>query len=1154
MNFNALKPSFELPENGARAQVVPAAGAPDSLALCELAVRAKGAGRLLAVVAADPAAALRLFDEVHWLDPSLNLTFFPDWETLPYDSLSPHEDLVSERLLTLWRLANRSTQAAQDRTDVLICSALTAAQHIAPVSFVTGHTFFFRRGDRIAVHDIRANLVVAGYGHVDQVMAPGEFSLRGGVLDIFPMGSDAPFRLDLFDDEIDQIRRFDTETQRSTEMVDEIRILPGHEFSMDEESRTRFRYKWREVFAGAPEKCPVYTDIGNAIASGGIEYYLPLFFEKTATLSEYLPQDAVIVGVGNIEEAIQAFHTEISDRYRFLSHDLMRPALPPEAIVDNAQRFFEAIAPFARISLTGSNKTAFDLAIDRKAKDPAAKLKEYLARAVRLKRRVLIAAVSPGRSARLSELLSEAGIGLAEFSDFASFLDASEPIGLTVGPLYEGFELASPKIAVLTETELYQARASKRRSRIRETNTRIDAMIRDIAELKTGDPVVHVEHGIGRYQGLETMSTAEGSSEFVRIDYAAGAKLFVPVSQLHQISRYTGGEPENAPLHTLGKGDWEKAKKKAAQKIRDTAAELLNLYALREAKVGFAFEPKAGDYQAFCEGFAFEETPDQAAAIEAVLRDMESVRPMDRLVCGDVGFGKTEVALRAAFLAAMNGKQVAVLCPTTLLAEQHAQTFRDRFANWPVRIAELSRFRSGKETAAALKGLADGTVDIAIGTHKLLSESVHFSRLGLIVIDEEHRFGVRQKEKLKSLRAEVDVLTLTATPIPRTLSMSLEGIRDFSVIATAPERRLAVKTFVRRESKEMIREAVIRELKRGGQVYFLHNDVETILNRKEMLEALLPEARIAVAHGQMNERELESVMRDFYQQRFNVLLCSTIIETGIDVPNANTILIHRADRFGLAQLHQLRGRVGRSHHQAYAYLMTPGEGAVTKNAQKRLDAIQSLEDLGSGFYLSMHDLEIRGAGEVLGDEQSGEMQQVGFELYNQMLKNAVEAMKRGETPEIEHPFAGLAEINLHTPALLPEDYVPDVSGRLALYKKLSAAESIIELESVIDDLNDRFGKPPEAAQSLIATHRIRILSRALGIRKIDAAENAIVITFRANAPIEPSVLIAFLQSRRDARMFAPEKMRITVSTATGADRVRVIREILNALSAPRKEK
>ncbi len=1145
----AVDPAFRLPAPGARTQLPVVADAIDALALTQLARQARQEGRLLVVVCADASNMLRLSEEIQWFDPTLHVTVFPDWETLPYDTMSPHEDLVSERLQTLWRLSMRTEGHAHAQpVDILIASATTASQRIAPPSYVGGSTFFFSKGQNINLESLKHNLVLAGYGHVEQVMAPGEFCVRGGIIDVYPMGSNEPFRLDLFDDEIETIRRFDPETQRSIDETNEIRILPGHEFPMDAESQHAFRSRWREHFKGDPNKCPLYKDMGNGVAGAGIEYYLPLFFEQTANIAEYLPTDAVVATVGDVDAALRRYLTEITERWKFLSHDTERPALSPDLLVDSPERFFTSIAPFARLQIPPTpERLDVDLSVDRKAQDPAAKLKLYLAKAGVQKRRVLICAASLGRTARLGDMLREAGIDAVDVDDFRGFLGSSHAVCLAVSPLSGGMELAAPAVTILTENELYALKAGKRRSRVREANTNIDAMIRDISELKEGDPVVHIEHGIGRYQGLETMQMDEGPAEFVRIDYAGEAKLFVPVAQLHQISRYTGVDAEHAPLHHLGKGDWEKAKRKAAQKVRDTAAELLNLYAIRQSRVGFAFENHAPEYRAFCEGFVFEETPDQAAAIEAVVRDMYDIRPMDRLVCGDVGFGKTEVALRAAFVAAMNGKQVAVLCPTTLLAEQHAQTFRDRFAAWPVRIVELSRFRSGKETTAALAGIADGTVDIVVGTHKLLGDSVSFARLGLVIIDEEHRFGVRQKERLKSLRSQVDMLTLTATPIPRTLAMSLEGIRDFSVIATAPEKRLAIKTFVRRESKELIREAVIRELKRGGQVYFLHNEVETIENRRARLEEILPEARIGIAHGQMGERELEHVMRDFYQQRFNILLCTTIIETGIDVPNANTIIMHRADKFGLAQLHQLRGRVGRSHHQAYAYLLTPDEGAITKSAQKRLEAIQSLEDLGSGFYLSMHDLEIRGAGEVLGDNQSGEMSQVGFDLYNQMLKRAVNALKKGESVDVEHPFATLTEINLHLPALLPDDYVPDVASRLSLYKQLAAADTTVELENTIDELNDRYGKLPAPARALITTHRLRLVCKKLGIRKIDAADKAIVFTIQPKPNFEPMNMIRLLQTRRDLKMAGPDKVRMTVSTHDLDSRLGAIRVITNAL-------
>ena len=1140
----ALAP-YALPKPGRKLRLETLAGGIDALALASIVRKAKASGSMVLAVCADPADLTRLSDELGWLDPAVKSAVFPDWETLPYDNMSPHPDLVSERLESLYRLQSANPE---DKPDVFIASAITAAQRIAPRSYIASSTFFFDAGQKISTEELEKSFVAAGYGRVEQVVAPGEFCVRGGIIDIFPMGSAEPLRLDLFDDEIEAIRYFDPDTQRSTSSTKSIRILPGHEFPLDEDARTAFRTRWRERFSGDPNKARLYKDIGNGIAGAGIEYYLPLFFESTATLTDYLPENAVVVFIGDVHEALSRFFTETSQRAKFLSHDVVQPVLDAHELFEPVDDFFISIARFGRAVIECPQPgISRSIEIDRKAKDPTAKLKAFLDEQIVSGVRTLIMASSAGRAARLDELLSDTALNIEEVDCARGFVQGQAPVSLCVGPLHCGFVIASERLCVVTENELYSIKAAARRSRLKSRSTNIDAMIRDISELREGDPVVHAEHGVGRYKGLEAIQTSEGAAEFVRIDYAGEAKLYVPVAQLHLISRYTGADVEHAPLHALGRGDWEKARKKAAQKARDTAAELLHLYAMREARQGFEFTTESRDYEAFCEGFAFEETPDQAAAIDAVIADMHSPRPMDRLICGDVGFGKTEVALRAAFVAVMNGKQVAVLCPTTLLAEQHAQTFRDRFAAWPVKIALLSRFRTGRQTEEALAGLADGTVDIAIGTHKLLGEKVRFGRLGLVVIDEEHRFGVRQKERLKALRSEVDVLTLTATPIPRTLAMSLEGIRDFSVIATAPEKRLAIKTFVRRESKELIREAVVRELKRGGQVYFLHNEVDTIENRAEMLRELIPEARIAVAHGQMSERELEHVMRDFYRQNFNMLVCTTIIETGIDVPIANTIIIHRADKFGLAQLHQLRGRVGRSHHQAYAYLLTPGEGAMTKNAQRRLEAIQNLEDLGSGFYLSMHDLEIRGAGEVLGDEQSGEMAQVGFDLYTQMLKNAVKVMQQGKEPQFEHPFETLAEINLHMPALLPEDYIADVSSRLGLYKRLAASENRTELEAVVDDLNDRFGKLPEAARALVSAHRLRLLCRELGIRKIDAADSAVVFTFAPRPNFEPMALIRLLQSRTDLRMMPGEKLRLTISSSGLDARLRAVYTIINAL-------
>lgn len=1117
----------------------------DTQVLCALIERARQEQRLVFVVCADPADLSRLADELRWLDPSLHCVTFPDWETLPYDTMSPHADLVSERLETLWRLTQGQ---GQERVDVLIATATTAAQRICPRSYIAARTFFFREGQTVRTQQLEENLVAAGYGRVEQVMAPGEFCVRGGIVDIYPMGTDSPIRLDLFDDEIESIRYFDPDTQRSTQATQTVRILPGHEFAIDTEAQTAFRSNWRAHFSGDPNKSPVYKDMGNGVPAAGVEYYLPLFFETTETLIDYLTGDPIVVTIGDVTASLDRFRHEMCERQRFLAHDPEHPALPYDALYQTSEGFFSQTASLMRVAVSAPEPgLGVAIEIDRKAKDPAARLKAFLSEQRTQGRRTLIVTSSAGRQARINELLTERFDALPQAQNFAQFIDSDAPVMTCVGPLLAGFGLQSPAVTVLTENELYAGKVVARRSHIKSRTTNVEAMIRDISELKPGDPIVHIEHGVGRYYGLQTMQTDEGPKEFVRIDYAQEAKLFVPVAQLHLISRYTGGDNEHAPLHTLGRGDWDKARRKAAQKARDTAAELLHLYALRESRPGFAFTREGKDYEAFCEGFAFEETPDQAAAIDAVIADMQSDRPMDRLVCGDVGFGKTEVALRAAFVAVMNGKQVALLCPTTLLAEQHAQTFRDRFAAWPVKVAELSRFRTGKQTAETVAGLSDGTVDIVIGTHKLLSQSVRFDRLGLVIIDEEHRFGVRQKERLKSLRSEVDVLTLTATPIPRTLAMSLDGIRDFSVIATAPQKRLAIKTFVRRESKNLIREAIIRELKRGGQVYFLHNDVDTIAHRAEMLRELVPEARIVIAHGQMGERELERVMREFYRQVYNVLVCTTIIETGIDVPIANTIIMHRADKFGLAQLHQLRGRVGRSHHQAYAYLLTPDDGAMTKNAQRRLEAIQNLEDLGSGFYLSMHDLEIRGAGEVLGDEQSGEMAQVGFDLYASMLKSAVRALRKGEEPDLASPFETLAEINLHMPTLLPEDFVVDVSSRLQLYKQLAAAQSREEIEHVVDDLNDRFGKLPVPAQALIQTHRLRLTCKKLGIRKIDAADSAIVLSFQAKPNFDPMAMIGLLQTRKDLRMLGTDKIKMTVATDDLQSRMRAIRTLTNAL-------
>lgn len=1147
---SALDAQFQIPARASRAVLFPCKGAGDSAALAGLFEKSRKENTLLVLICEEASDALRFTEELSWLLPQAKIAFLPDWETLPYDTTSPHETLVSERLETLWRLTNGSKGTSPD---ILIVSACCAAFRFAPREFVCSNTFFYKKGQKLSLENLKHTLIESGYCRVDQVYAAGEFSIRGSLVDIFPMGAAKPFRLDLFDDEIDSIRIFDPDSQRSSVTVENIRILPGHEFPMDEASLNRFRENWRKTFEGDPTRSSVYTDTFDAIAAAGIEYYLPLFFDSTATLFDYLPATSLVVTYGDVDAAIRSFFKETEDRYNFLKHDAERPALEPKKFLLTAPEFFSAASSLSRVRLEKAKKALPDLAIERKAQKPLAKLEKFIEACFDERRRILICAQGEGRLSRIEELLQNNYHTTEQVSSFKEFLTSKIPLCLCQAPLANGFTLENPRAAVITESEIYLLRATVRKSRIRRSSDSLEATIRDIGELAEGDPVVHAEHGVGRYVGLETIDTPDGKSEFLRIDYAAGAKLFVPVSQLHLIARYTGADLEHAPLNSLGRGEWDKVKRKAAAKAHDTAAELLNLYAIRESRAGCQFAVKSSDYEAFAEGFDFEETPDQAAAIAEVLKDMTSGRPMDRLVCGDVGFGKTEVALRAAFVAVMNGKQVAVLCPTTLLAEQHARTFADRFAAWPVTVRELSRFRSGKEMTQTLEGLASGSIDIVIGTHKLLSEKIRFKSLGLVVVDEEHRFGVRQKERLKALRSEVDILTLTATPIPRTLAMSLEGIRDYSVIATAPEKRLSIKTFVRRESDDLIRQAVLREIKRGGQVYFLHNEVDTIGLRLERLKKLLPEARIGLAHGQMPERELESAMRDFYQQRYNVLLCSTIIENGIDIPNANTIIMHRADKLGLAQLHQLRGRVGRSHHQAYAYLLIPGKDALTKSAERRLEAIEKLDGLGSGFHLAMYDLEIRGAGEILGEEQSGEISKVGFELYTEMLKDAVESLKSGRALSLENPFGTTSEINLHMSALLPDDYVPDIAGRLTFYKRLATASHPAEIEAVIDDLADRFGKLPEPAKALIAVHKLRLRCKKLGIRKIDATEAGITFTFDEKPHFSPLTLVKLMQSRRDMRMIGPEKLRMTAVSHNLVERLRAIGVLVDPLLAENPE-
>jgi transcription-repair coupling factor (superfamily II helicase) len=1132
------------------------AGSADALLLAALGEREKAGHRLMAIVTADATDAQRLIEEIAFFAPGLRTALFPDWETLPYDTFSPHQDLISERLATLWRISQRDKDTG---ADVVIVPATTALYRLAPPSFLAGYTFHFKVKQKLDEARLKAQLTLAGYSHVTQVVSPGEYAVRGGLIDLFPMGAPVPYRVDLFDDEIDSIRTFDPDSQRSLYPVPEVRLLPGREFPMDDEARAKFRSRWRELLEGDPTKSRIYKDMGNGVATAGIEYYLPLFFDETATVFDYLGAQATVVLHGDLESAFQRFWQDTKDRYRLVQGDPDRPALPPEALFLGTEQFYARANAHAQLAIRPAIEDVADnahfqklgeLSVLRGAEDPLARLKAHVRNTAH---RVLLLAESDGRRESLLDFLRASQVAPPAFDSLAEFQASDEKLGIATAGLTAGFSWLEDGIDFVTETELFAAGPTTRRRKKQEQVSDVEALIKDLSELNVGDPVVHSAHGIGRYRGLINMDLGQGSSEFLHLEYADKATLYVPVSQLHLISRYTGVSADEAPLHKLGSGQWEKAKRRAAEQVRDSAAELLNIYARRAAREGHAFRYSPQDYETFANDFGFEETADQRAAIHAVIQDMISPQPMDRLVCGDVGFGKTEVALRAAFIAVTGGRQVAFLAPTTLLAEQHYQTLVDRFAKWPVKVAEVSRFRSGKEISAALKGIADGGVDIVVGTHKLLSESTHFKNLGLLIIDEEHRFGVRHKEAMKALRAEVDVLTLTATPIPRTLGMALEGLRDLSVIATAPQRRLAIKTFVRNEGNGVIREAVLRELKRGGQVYFLHNEVETIENRRQKLEQILPEARIAVAHGQMPERELERVMRDFVAQRFNLLLCSTIIETGIDVPTANTIVIARADKFGLAQLHQLRGRVGRSHHQAYAYLMVPDTEGLTKHASQRLEAIQQMEELGSGFYLAMHDLEIRGAGEVLGENQSGNMMEIGFQLYNEMLSEAVASLKAGREPDLLSPLSVTTEINLHAPALLPDDYCGDVHLRLSFYKKLATAKNTDQIDALLEEIVDRFGKLPPQAQTLIDVHRLRVIAKPYGVVKVDAAPGIITITFRPNPPIDSMRIIELIQKNRHIKLAGNEKLRIERELKEPKDRAQMVRDVLRSLGQPRTQ-
>jgi transcription-repair coupling factor (superfamily II helicase) len=1117
------------------------------LALRQLASQHNG---LILVIAEHSTAAQHLHDQLAFYlsNDKPPLLQFPDWETLPYDIFSPHQDITSERLECLYRLPELNR-------GVLVVPVQTLMNRLAPREYIEQRSLIIQAGQQLELDTFRQRLVKSGYTAVSAVMEHGEFAVRGALLDLFPMGSHFPFRIELLDDEIETIRTFDPENQRTIEVVEQLRLLPAREFPLDENGVRHFRQAYRVAFEGDPQQSAIYRDVSDGLAPPGIEYYLPLFFEQTSTLFDYLPANTLIVTAAVNTAATEHFYAEILHRYEQARHDLSRPLLAPERVFLPPAEMatltkqhpcvlwqgFEYEQPTA---VNFASETPPSLLLDVRAAEPTDKLKHFLAD---FAGRVLFTAETTGRRETLLEILREHQIQPRLFDSWSQFEAADDKLGITVAPLEQGLLLSNPHIAVIAESQLFGQQVLQRRRR-KSTQRDTENLVRNLAELNIGSPVVHEEYGVGRYLGLQMLEVGGMQGEFLTLEYADHDKLYVPVSSLHLISRYTGVSPENAPLHKLGSGQWERAKRKAKERVRDVAAELLNIYAKREARTGYAYPMDEGQYRAFCAQFPFEETADQQAAIDQIIAKMRAPQPMDHLICGDVGFGKTEVAMRAAFIAVMAGKQVAILAPTTLLTQQHAQTFRDRFADWPVRVESLSRFRSKKEQDKVIKELGEGKIDIVIGTHKLLQADVKYKNLGLVIIDEEHRFGVRQKERFKALRAEVDILTLTATPIPRTLNMAMSGMRDLSIIATPPARRLAIKTFVSQWNDQLIVEACTRELKRGGQVFFVHNEVETIERQTDKIRQLLPEARVGFAHGQMRERELEQVMTDFYHQRFNILVCTTIIETGIDIPNANTIIINRADRFGLAQLYQLRGRVGRSHHRAYAYLIIPHISAITDDARKRLEAIESIETLGAGFTLATHDLEIRGAGELLGDEQSGQIQEIGFTLYTELLERAVKALKEGKTADLDLTDINKPEVDLHLPALIPEDYLPDVHERLIMYKRIANAEDDHALKELQVEMIDRFGLLPSQLKTLFEITRFKNQAAGMGIKKIDIGASGGRIVFTDKPNIDPMRIIELIQTKSSVyKLDGKDKLRINQSLEAPGTRLQFVADLLQHL-------
>ena len=1108
------------------------------------------------VITADTREAIALESEINFYlkGTDIPILAFPDWETLPYDHFSPHSDIVAQRLTTLYHLPTT-------HHGVLIAPVATIMQRLLPQTYLNSHALLLKTGTQLDREQFRSTLEQAGYRHTSQVMEHGEFAIRGSLIDLFPPSSKLPFRIDLFDDEIESIRTFDPADQRTIDKIEKVELLPAREFPLNENSIKYFRQRFRESFDTNAKQGSIYRDVSNGFAPTGIEYYLPLFFEQTATLFDFLPENYSCFASETADAALEAFWLQINNRYEQQRHDIERPLLSPDTLYltpTKAREYLKARPPIElkrnEIDLTlqkdGENfvcEAPPSLPINPRIEAPLTTLKNFIAE---FSGRILFAVESAGRREALLDMLHGARIRPQGINSWRDFLSADTELAITVDLIEDGCVLPHKKLAVITEKQLLGERAKQNRRR-RAATRDADAVIANLSDLHPGAPVVHLDHGVGRYLGMTTLDVGDIETEFLTLEYAGQDKLYVPVSSLHLVSRYTGTDAERAPLHRLGGEQWQKLKKKAAQKAHDVAVELLELYAKRAARQGHAFQHDKAAYAQFAAGFPFEETEDQAKAIQATIDDMQTVQPMDRVVCGDVGFGKTEVAMRAAFVAVEGSKQVAILVPTTLLAQQHNKNFCDRFADWPVRVEVMSRFQTGKQQTQAIKDLADGKIDIVIGTHKLLQNSIKFQNLGLVIIDEEHRFGVRHKEKLKALRAEVDLLTLTATPIPRTLNMSLAGLRDLSIIATPPAHRHAIKTFVNEWNDSLILEACQRELARGGQIYFVHNEVKTIERIARQVSEVIPQASIRVAHGQMPERDLEQVMLDFYHQRFNILVCTTIVESGIDVPTANTIIINRADKLGLAQLHQLRGRVGRSHHRAYAYLFSPPRNLMTSDAEKRLDAIESLEDLGVGFTLATHDMEIRGAGELLGDEQSGQIHEIGFTLYSELLERAVAALKAGHIPDYDEPLKATTEVDLRVAALIPADYMPDVHNRLILYKRIASAADRAALRELQVEMIDRFGLLPDPVKNLIRVTELKLAASALGIQKLELTAGGGRTLFNTKPNVDPAAIIKLVQSAPATYRFeGADKLKFNVQLESGEERFEFCENLLQQLQGP----